>query len=136
MSIKTSLRLLGIVLTMGLFSACDLLENVYDDPVVEKQEGQYYVDATDYAQWVYVNLHTPVPTITTSTISLDDLTETGAPQEWDIAHHRYDVKTNGASVMMTPITRLKRWSRPDCPAKASGLPTRRVSNASPWICRT
>ncbi|UKK52356.1 HmuY family protein [Prevotella sp. E2-28] len=94
--------MMGIVSVMGLFSACDVLEDAYDDPSVEKKEGQYYVDATDYAQWVYINLHTPTPTITTSTISLDDMSETGAPSEWDIAHHRYDVKTNGAAVVMTP----------------------------------
>lgn len=94
--------MMGIVSVMGLFSACDVLEDAYDDSSVEKKEGQYYVDATDYAQWVYINLHTPTPTITTSTISLDDMSETGAPSEWDIAHHRYDVKTNGAAVVMTP----------------------------------
>lgn len=32
---------------MGLFSACDVLEEVYDDPTVEKQERQYYIDATE-----------------------------------------------------------------------------------------
>ena len=108
--------MLGMVSLMGLFSACDVLEDVYDDPTVEKQEGQYYIDATDYAQWVYINLHTPTPTITTSTISLDDLTETGAPDEWDIAQHRYDVKTNGAAVMMTPYHSIKEL-------EAAGLPT-------------
>ena len=77
---RKHLILLGTVSLMGLFSACDMLEDVYDDPTVVKQEGQYYVDATDYAQWVYINLHTPTPTVTTSTISLDDLSETGAPE--------------------------------------------------------
>ena len=102
MKLRKCLVMMGIVSVMGLFSACDVLEDAYDDPSVEKKEGQYYVDATDYAQWVYINLHTPTPTITTSTISLDDMSETGAPSEWDIAHHRYDVKTNGAAVVMTP----------------------------------
>ena len=107
--------LLGIASLMGLFSACDMLEEVYDDPTIEKQEGQYYIDATDYAQWVYINFHTPTPTITISTISPDDLTETGAPAEWDIAQHRYDVKTNGAAVMMTPYHSIKEL-------EAAGLP--------------
>ena len=100
---------------MGLFSACDVLEEVYDDPTVEKKEGQYYIDATDYAQWIYINLHTPIPTIIISTISLDDLTETGAPAEWDIAQHRYDVKTNGAAVMMTLYRSIEEL-------EAAGLP--------------
>ena len=108
--------LLGIVSMMGLFSACDVLEDVYDDPTVEKKEGQYYIDATDYAQWVYINLHTPTPTITISTINLENLNEMGAPDEWDIAHHRYDVKTNGATVMMTPyhsINELEKVGLPE-----------------------
>ena len=54
------------------------------------------------AQWVYINFHTPVPTITTSRISLDDFSEPDAPAQWDIAHHRYDVKTNDGAVIMTP----------------------------------
>lgn len=93
--------LLGIISILGLFSSCDVLGGVYDDPTVEKKEGQYYIDATDYAQWVYINLHTPTPTVTISSISLDDFTESGAPTDWDIAHHRYDVKTNGITVQMT-----------------------------------
>lgn len=116
MSRRRYIMMLGIVTLMGLFSACDMLEEVYDDPIVEKQEGQYYIDATDYAQWVYINLHTPTPTITTSTIRLDDFTETGAPAEWDIAQHRYDVKTNDAAVMMTPYHSIQEL-------EAAGLPT-------------
>jgi len=98
---------MGAALFMGLFSSCDMLEGVYDDPVVEKQEGQYYIDATDYAQWVYINLHTQTPTITTSVISLEDLSEAGVPAEWDIAQHRYDVKCNGGAVKMTPYHSIK-----------------------------
>ncbi len=110
-----SLLILGIVPSMGLFSACDMLGDVYDDAEVTVQEGQYYIDATDYAQWVYINLHTPAPTITTATISLDDLTETGAPEQWDIAQHRYDVKTHGAAAMMTPYHSIS-------DLEAAGLP--------------
>lgn len=116
MSNKHCIFILGIVLIMGLFSACDMLEDVYDDPTVEVQQGQYYIDATDYAQWVYINLHTPTPTITTSTINLDDLSESGAPQDWDIAHHRYDVKTNGASVMMTPYHSIDELEKAGLPS--------------------
>jgi hypothetical protein len=113
---RKHLILLGTVLLMGLFSACDMLEEVYDDPIVELKQGQYYIDATNYAQWIYINLHTPTPTITTSTINPDDLNETGAPAEWDIAQHRYDVKTNGAAVMMTSYHSINEL-------EAAGLPT-------------
>ncbi len=115
--------MLGIALFMGLFPACDMLEDVYDgtadggtDTKEETlREGQYYIDATNYAQWVYINLHTPTPVITTATISLDDLTETGTPEQWDIAQHRYDVKTNGATVLMTPYHSIAEL-------EAAGLP--------------
>ena len=102
MKMHKSFLFVGIASLVGLFSSCDALEDVYDDPEVAVQKGQYYVDATDYAQWVYINFHTPVPTITTSRISLDDFSEPDAPAQWDIAHHRYDVKTNDGAVIMTP----------------------------------
>lgn len=63
--------------------------------------GSFYKDCTSYTQWVYVNMHGDEPVFTTSTIDIDDKTESGVPEEWDFALHRYDVKTNGASVLMT-----------------------------------
>ena len=112
---KQLFNVLGMVSLAGLFPACDVLEGAYDSPEVAVQEGQYYIDATDYAKWVYINLHTPTPTITTSTINIDDLTETGVPEQWDIAQHRYDVKTNGAAVMMTDYHSIEEL-------EAAGLP--------------
>ena len=86
--------MLGIVSLMGLFSACDMLEDVYDDPIVEKQEGQYYIDATDYAQWVYINLHTPTPTITTSAIRAFDKGDFDRflDEFFKAIHSRYDIE--------------------------------------------
>ena len=46
MKLRKCLVIMGIVSVMGLFSACDVLEDAYDDPSVEKKEGQYYVDAS------------------------------------------------------------------------------------------
>ena len=112
---KQLFNVLGMVSLAGLFPACDVLEGAYDSTEVAVQEGQYYIDATDYAKWVYINLHTPTPTITTSTINIDDLTETGVPEQWDIAQHRYDVKTNGAAVMMTDYHSIEEL-------EAAGLP--------------
>ncbi|MCR5713598.1 MAG: HmuY family protein [Bacteroidales bacterium] len=109
--------LLGMVSLMGSFPACDVLKDVYDDPAVEQKEGQYYIDATDYARWGYINLHTRPPTITASVISLEDFSETGAPGTWDIAHHRYDVKTNGAAVMMTPYHSIQELEAAGLPAE-------------------
>ena len=123
--------MLGILSLLGLCSACDMLEGMYDDTLDDpgtdtpedstlvQSDEQYYIDATSYTQWVYVNLHTATPTITVSTINLADSTETGAPEEWDLAQHRYDVKTNGAAVMMTDyhsIEALEAAGMPENPA--------------------
>ncbi|MGM9778755.1 MAG: HmuY family protein [Prevotella sp.] len=111
---KTMITMLGTVFAAGLFSACDALEGIYDNDRAgisqeEQQQyydgvvksGSFYADATSYTQWVYINLHSDSLTMTTSTISLEDYSEDGAPEEWDFALHRYDVKTNVGSVMLT-----------------------------------
>lgn len=125
MNLKKTTIMLGIASTLGLFSACDMLEGVYDDTLdaaPEQQgdnsisEGQYYIDATSYTQWVYINFHSDSLRITTSTISLEDGTETGVPEAWDIAQHRYDVKTNGAAVVMTDFHSIEEL-------EAAGLPS-------------
>lgn len=133
--------MLGMATLMGLFSACDMLEGVYDDTidggggsngggssqqndsivtgdstVITVKSGQYYIDATSYTQWVYINLHGDSLTVATSTISLEDSTETGVPAEWDLAQHRYDVKTNGAAVIMTDWHSIEEL-------EAAGMPT-------------
>lgn len=119
MKAGTITTLLGIALTTGLFSSCDALEDVYDDPEVEIRSGQYYVDATKYDQWVYVNLRGETPIVTVATISHDDGSETGAPADWDIAHHRYDAKTNGAKVYMTDCHSIDELEQGYLPAGGS-----------------
>ncbi len=113
--IHKTLCILGIILFGGLFSACDMLGGIYDNdkdnpqtentddisPVNQDGSRTIYRDCSDFRQWTYIDLHTIEPTITVSTISPDDFSETGKPSEWDIAIHRYDVKTNGAGVLMT-----------------------------------
>lgn len=65
-----------------------------------ENSGTVYIDATDYAQWVYLDFHGR--TATTAGMDAED-----APEDWDIAVHRYDVKTNGASALETGITGLE-----------------------------
>jgi hypothetical protein len=50
MKMHKSFLFVGIASLVGLFSSCDALEDVYDDPEVAVQKGQYYVDAT--GRWV------------------------------------------------------------------------------------
>lgn len=87
--------------------------------VVYIKSGTYYIDATDYTQWVYINLHTDTLTITTSDIHLEDFTETNIPQAWDLAQHRYDVKTNGCAVMMTDYHSIEALERAGIPTEGA-----------------
>ena len=52
--------------------------------------GRIYIDATDYTEWHYVDLHGKQVTTT----HVGDAT----PETWDFAVHRYDTKTNGGTV--------------------------------------
>ncbi|MDE6785488.1 MAG: HmuY family protein [Muribaculaceae bacterium] len=84
---------------MGLLSACNgILDGIYDEPDNEnntgfENEGEIFIDATSYTQWVYIDFSER----STVTLGYDE----DAPQNWDIAVHRYDVKTNGAKVVET-----------------------------------
>lgn len=93
-----------------LLPACDgILEGIYDRPVAvdeygfvsvdrESGSGRIRVDASSYTDWVYIDFHRL--TVETSAIDKDDPTA-GVPASWDIAVHRYDVKTNGGSALET-----------------------------------
>lgn len=100
-------KLFGIitagVASMGLLSACNgILDGIYDEPdsgdpnIGFEQEGQIYINATSYTDWVYISFANK----TTVTLSYDE----DAPEKWDIAVHRYDVKTNNAKVIETDYT--------------------------------
>lgn len=86
---------------MGLLSACNgILDGIYDEPdnvnntgTGFENEGEIFIDATSYTQWVYIDFSEQ----SIVTLGYDE----DAPQNWDIALHRYDVKTNGAKVVET-----------------------------------
>lgn len=154
MTKNTFLSLLGAASLMGLLSACDLLGGIYDDTLdgssaesevsggnttqhsstevtsgdgssITVKSGQYYIDATSYTQWIYVSLRGDSLAITTAEIDPADGSETGAPDEWDFAHHRYDVKTNGAQVMMTSFHSIAEL-------EAAGIPADTLWVADVW----
>lgn len=95
------------------FSACDgILDGIYDNPDAEEAKefgfikideathsGTVYIDATDYKRWTFINFHT-------QEIDSVDISKSGQkePDEWDIAVHRYDTKTNGGAVLETGST--------------------------------
>lgn len=61
-------QLFALGATMLLFPACDgILDGIYDQPRTTTGygfnpngdgTGTLFIDATDYAQWTYINLHT------------------------------------------------------------------------------
>ncbi|MBJ2184457.1 MAG: HmuY family protein [Muribaculaceae bacterium] len=93
-----------------LLSACNgIFGDIYDDPagepdtgygfVIESENsmpGTIYIDATDYRDWVYLNFGAA------SAVTLD--VDAPAPERWDMAVHRYDVKTNGGAVLQTEVS--------------------------------
>lgn len=92
-----------------LLPACNgILAGIYDEPIVETDgfgfqkpasqttPGTIYIDASSYTIWNYLDFET------LSFTPLDVEEET--PQSWDIAIHRYDAKTNGATVAETPYS--------------------------------
>lgn len=91
----------GVVLLS--LSSCD---SIYDDPSeipsTVTEFGLYEnVDATDYKQWVYLNLEDSTQT----TLSYDNTAD--IPSQWHLALHRYDLKTNGGSACQTAYTSLE-----------------------------
>ncbi|MCE8600920.1 HmuY family protein [Bacteroides fragilis] len=117
-SLLMNFTLLGTILVS--FSACNgILSNIYDEPETAKDfgfiaidranhSGTVRVDATQYTKWNYINLHT-------LRIDSAKITSEGAedPAAWDLAIHRYDVKTNGGEVLETDFQSLNALKNAD-----------------------
>lgn len=106
-------KLISCVIVPGaavLLPACSgIMGGIYDEPLEETvagygfveasdgvRPGSIYIDATDYTRWTYIDF---------SAMRIDTLhVSDPAPAEWDIAIHRYDVKTNGGSACATGAT--------------------------------
>lgn len=106
MSKKIVSFLLAGVAVMSLSSCDGIFSDIYDNPqqtdvpeygfiapATQTLPGTIYIDATSYTDWVYIDFST----MTAETLPV----EAPAPATWDIAVHRYDAKTNGATVSAT-----------------------------------
>lgn len=100
---KTGWRTLGAAVILSLPACNGIFEGIYDMPTTETgneygfilidegtRTGRIYIDATDYTEWHYVDLHDKQ--VTTTQV------DAAAPETWDFAVHRYDSKTNGGTV--------------------------------------
>lgn len=70
------------------------------------------VNATDYTKWVYLSLTSQKDSVT---LNYDDAAN--IPANWDIAIHRYDIKTNDGAAVEVNYTSLESFKS----AIASGL---------------
>lgn len=89
-------------------TACDgLFGGLYDEPAkgtptgfverdADRLGGTIYIDARSYTRWTYLDLHTL--TLDTASITLGQ----DEPHAWDIALHRYDVKTHDGAATVLP----------------------------------
>ena len=100
--------MLGVAM---LFSACDgMFEDIYDNnktlqPQEIVKDGEFFVDATSYTAWQYLDLSADNITFVSSDIE-NSTTETGVPSQWTIALHRYDVKTNNCTAAETNFSSI------------------------------
>lgn len=82
-------------------TSCD---DIYDDPAnmpdTTKDNSYQYINATEYTNWVYLNLKDGSQT----TLAYDNTAD--IPAEWTFAIHRYDCKTNGGSAYETQFSTL------------------------------
>ena len=123
----SSILVLSFIL--GICSSCNgILGSIYDDPITEtgnkygfisidkaNNSGTIYINASDYMQWTYINLHNK--TIDIKVIDTANMENNENPQNWDFALHRYDVKTNNGAAKATQFATLdelkKSATRPD-----------------------
>lgn len=74
----------------------------YDE---QTKRGQIYINSTDYYTWTYISLHDFSMSTFTIDLDLDDPLA-DEPTNWDIATHRWDIRTNGGAAIETSYTSL------------------------------
>lgn len=96
--------ILGAALSL---SACDgMFAGIYDEPIeaeMEIKEGSFsQINATEYTNWIYIDLSAQKAT----TVEIGEGHDSEVPAEWDIAIHRYDIKTNGGAAFRTTYSSI------------------------------
>lgn len=99
-----STTMLGALLSL---SACNgMFEEIYDkkqESVMQVKEGSFSeVDATEYDEWVYIDFKAQKVT----KVKIGEEYEDQIPEDWDIALHRYDIKTNEGAALETSYTTI------------------------------
>lgn len=106
------LKCITIIMLLLPFWGCNgIFGGIYDDmdgldpteteygftkPCTASEPGIIFLDSRDFVHWIYIDFSEG----TAETLSIDD----PAPENWDIAIHHYDAKTNGGSAARTTAT--------------------------------
>lgn len=103
--LKDLKTVLGLLLTGAVAVSLLSCDSIYDTPepyvpVPTESFTYQYVNATAYTDWIYFNLHEK------DSVTLD-YRQTVVPISWDMAIHRYDVKTNGGAALETDYETLE-----------------------------
>ena len=103
-AIFKNIMILGAAMSL---SACNgMFEGIYDDPIeaeMEIKESSFsQINATEYTNWVYINLSERKAT----TVEIGEEHKSEIPAEWDLAIHRYDIKTNEGAAFQTTYTSI------------------------------
>lgn len=110
---------IGVVAVLLSLSSCNgIFGSIYDNipneesskyGFIERDEknhsGVIYIDASSYTRWTYIDFHT----LSLDSIEIEKNAQT--PSNWDLAIHRYDVKTNNGEVIETGFTGLSTLKR-------------------------
>ena len=117
-----------LLLGGALLCACDgILDSIYDEADeqtatadssslsadgygftaydTDTGRGTAYINATDYYVWTYLDFHSLCTDTLTIDLSLDDPLG-DEPTDWDLALHRWDVRTNGGAGLETEFSSL------------------------------
>ncbi len=92
---------LSVLALCAVLFSCELYDDRTLMPTDSGDNSFSYVDATDYAQWVYLNLEDG------TSVALEYNDEADIPEEWTFALHRYDCKTNGGTACETEFSSLE-----------------------------
>ena len=103
-AIFKNIMILGAAMSL---SACNgMFEGIYDDPIeaeMEIKESSFsQINATEYTNWVYIDLSERKAT----TVEIGEEHKSEIPAEWDLAIHRYDIKTNEGAAFQTTYTSI------------------------------
>src|SRR3712207_1174349 len=103
--IFTHMIMLGAVLSL---SACNgILGGIYDEGEhgqTDIKKGSFsQINTSEYDEWTYISL----ADLKAVRVKIGKEHEKEIPDKWDLAIHRYDIKTNGGSGYETTIGSLE-----------------------------